>query len=51
MVIVLKVCSSTVQGDIKKLFPQAIITHIEGAGHWIHADKPAELLQVLEEFI
>ena len=36
---------------IKTLFPQAEIVTIEGAGHWVHADKPNELLTVLKSFL
>ena len=36
---------------IKSLFPQAGVITIEGAGHWVHADKPAELLEVLKNFL
>lgn len=36
---------------LKTLFPQAELVTIEGAGHWVHADKPAELLGVLREFL
>ncbi|MBC7776161.1 MAG: alpha/beta fold hydrolase, partial [Phycisphaerae bacterium] len=31
----------------KRLFPKADLVTIEGAGHWVHADKPKELLEVL----
>ncbi|MCC6459352.1 MAG: alpha/beta fold hydrolase [Saprospiraceae bacterium] len=36
---------------IKSLFPQAELVTIEGAGHWVHADQPAELLRVFRQFI
>jgi esterase len=36
---------------IKTLFPQAEIKTIEDAGHWVHADKPAELLETLQAFL
>lgn len=36
---------------IHTLFPQAEIVTIEGAGHWVHADKPTELLAVLKDFL
>lgn len=34
-----------------KLFPDAKLKTIEGAGHWVHADKPVELLAVLGQFL
>ena len=36
---------------INELFPSSDIKVIEDAGHWVHADKPAEFLEVLMEFI
>ncbi|MFN0176915.1 MAG: alpha/beta fold hydrolase [Saprospiraceae bacterium] len=37
--------------QIKLLFPNAELVTIEGAGHWVHADKPKELLEVLKGFL
>lgn len=36
---------------ITSMFPQARLITIEGAGHWVHADKPAELLEAVRNFI
>ena len=36
---------------IRELFPQAEIQTIAGAGHWIHADQPAEFLRRLLDFL
>ena len=36
---------------IRELFPQAELATIEGAGHWVHAEKPAELLALLRNFL
>lgn len=36
---------------IAPLFPKAILETIEGAGHWVHADKPKELYTVLNQFL
>ena len=36
---------------IKMLFPKAELSTIEGAGHWVHAEKPKELLEVLMNFL
>ncbi len=33
------------------LFPNAELITIEGAGHWVHADKPAELTAAILAFI
>ena len=36
---------------IKKHFSDVKITSIEDAGHWLHADKPAELFSLVLEFM
>lgn len=36
---------------IRALFPQARVQTLEGAGHWVHADKPQELLALLRAFL
>lgn len=36
---------------IKTLFPSANFTYINGANHWVHADKPAEFLKTVVDFI
>lgn len=35
----------------KLLFPNAQLITIEDAGHWVHADKPKELLEILKGFL
>ncbi|PNF41951.1 hypothetical protein B7P43_G14635 [Cryptotermes secundus] len=42
---------SDVHEEIKRIFPAAKFVTIPGAGHWVHADKPNELLLVIKEFI
>ena len=36
---------------IYKHFPEAIVNVIEGAGHWLHAEKPSEFLEQLYNFL
>lgn len=36
---------------ILNFFPNSKIEMIEGAGHWIHAEKPEAFLKVLEDFL
>lgn len=36
---------------IKHHFPQAEIKMIAGAGHWVHAEKPAALLELVTQFL
>ncbi len=37
--------------NTKLLFPNAELVTIEDAGHWVHADKPKELLEVIKAFL
>jgi len=37
--------------QIYRNFPKADIKTIEGAGHWIHTDKPDEFLKIVSEFL
>jgi esterase len=36
---------------IKTLFPEAELVTIPDAGHWVHAEKPVELLQIIKNFL
>jgi pimeloyl-ACP methyl ester carboxylesterase len=36
---------------IKKIFSNSEIKTIEGAGHWVHADKPKEFAEIVKVFI
>jgi esterase len=36
---------------IKKLFPEASIITIPGAGHWVHAEKTEEFIKAVKEFL
>jgi pimeloyl-ACP methyl ester carboxylesterase len=36
---------------IKQLFPKAKIQTIEGAGHWLHADKPDATFEAVRNFV
>jgi pimeloyl-ACP methyl ester carboxylesterase len=37
--------------QIKKVFPAAELTEIKGAGHWIHADRPEEVILQIRKFL
>ena len=37
--------------EIRKHFPEVQFKEIEGAGHWVHADKPIELEMMIREFL
>lgn len=36
---------------IKKQFPQSEIITVADAGHWVHADKPKEFIEVVKEYL
>jgi esterase len=36
---------------INNFFPNAKIEMVEGAGHWIHAEKPEEFLTLIDDFL
>ena len=35
---------------IKALFPEASVETIAGAGHWVHAERPADFIRLVEAF-
>ena len=37
--------------DILELFPRAEFAYIADAGHWVHAQKPAEFVELLVKFL
>lgn len=37
--------------EIEKHFPGAILNTIEGAGHWLHAEKPGEFKKAVDHFL
>jgi len=36
---------------INILFPYAVLETVDGAGHWVHAERPEELFGVVSNFI
>lgn len=36
---------------IHTLFPKAIIRSVEGASHWVHADRPQEVVRAVDGFL
>jgi esterase len=36
---------------IRRLFPQARIARLEGAGHWVHAERPQVFLETVAPFL
>lgn len=47
--------SNYIQDDdfpqIQKYFPNAQLSSVEDAGHWVHAEKPTELLNLVTNFL
>ena len=39
------------RAGVKKHFANAELVRIEGAGHWLQHDKPAEVLELIEQFL
>ncbi|XP_044540019.1 protein ABHD11-like [Gracilinanus agilis] len=37
--------------EIKRLFPQAQILSVPGAGHWLHADQPQSFMASIKDFL
>jgi len=37
--------------EIYRLFPSSVIQHIQGAGHWVHSEKPQEFMTAIINFI
>jgi pimeloyl-ACP methyl ester carboxylesterase len=37
--------------EIRRLFPQAEIIRIDGAGHWVHVEQPQAFLQTVAPFL
>lgn len=39
------------EADIKARFPDSNVVTVEGAGHWVHAEKPVELIAHVLDFL
>ncbi len=39
------------EANIQEHFPEAKLDTIEGAGHWLHAEKPSEFKEVVDNFL
>lgn len=37
--------------EVYRLFPQAEVQTIDGAGHWLHAEKPRDFMQIVHEYL
>lgn len=43
--------TSVEHGAIRRAFPNARIVTVEGAGHWVHRDRPAIFLNLVKNFV
>ncbi|XP_065291551.2 sn-1-specific diacylglycerol lipase ABHD11-like [Dermacentor albipictus] len=43
--------TSAEHGAIRRAFPNARIVTVEGAGHWVHRDRPAVFLNLVKNFV
>lgn len=43
--------SQEVQAILKRQFPDCTAMIVEGAGHFVHADKPSQVMQFISEFL
>ena len=48
---VLFVSQAETHETIRAFFPQARIRFMAGAGHWLHADRPAEVADAVADFL
>jgi pimeloyl-ACP methyl ester carboxylesterase len=39
------------EATIRARFPMARVTHIRGAGHWVHAESPEEFGKIIDDFL
>ncbi|GCB63134.1 sn-1-specific diacylglycerol lipase ABHD11 [Scyliorhinus torazame] len=37
--------------EIKRLFPNSVIQHVPGTGHWVHAEKPHDFINAICAFL
>jgi len=37
--------------SIRNVFPHSVLSVIQGAGHWVHAEQPEQFLKVVSDFI
>ena len=44
-------CSPAAVEAIRRYFPQAQVRFFAGAGHWLHADRPAETAEAVADFL
>lgn len=43
--------SDETESEVRRLFPHFKLATIDGAGHWLHAEKPREFLKIVDEYL
>ena len=42
---------ASARSEIERLFPGAVIETVADAGHWVHADRPKQVVDALARFL
>ena len=37
--------------EIQEIFPSSEFSYVSGAGHWVHSQKPREVLELMLDFL
>ena len=37
--------------QVQEIFPRCQFRYVQGAGHWVHSQKPAEVMQLMRDFL
>ncbi|OQV22216.1 Protein ABHD11 [Hypsibius exemplaris] len=46
-----KYITSEEKPEIKRLFPKSVIETVPDAGHWVHSEKPTQVVELIVEFL
>ena len=44
-------CRPEDEEAVESFFPQASFHYLEGAGHWLHADRPTQFLDLVSPLL
>ena len=37
--------------EIQETFPVSTFSYVQGAGHWVHSQKPKEVMELMVDFL
>ena len=37
--------------EIQETFPVSQFSYVQGAGHWVHSQKPREVMELMVDFL